>query len=260
MTIRLRALQHTYAAADDARLPALGPLSLDIAENEFVCLLGPSGCGKSTLIRIVAGLTAPTSGHALYKDAPVTAPLDEIAIMFQNANLLPWRSVLDNIALPLELAGVSRVERHRVIRDLLPQLGLAGFEDAFPAELSGGMAQRAALGRVIVQAPRVWLLDEPFGALDALTREKLGLELLRLRAQSRQTILMVTHDINEAILLADRVVVLSPRPGQVVADIAVDLPRPRLPDLMYSADFIALARHVRSAIETTHENCERTTT
>ena len=260
MTISLRALQHSYASTDGARLPALGPLSLDIAEDEFVCLLGPSGCGKSTLIRIVAGLTAPTAGQALYKDAPITAPLDDFAIMFQDANLLPWRSVLDNVALPLELAGMSRVARHKIVRDLLPQLGLAGFEKAYPAELSGGMAQRAALGRVIAQNPRVWLLDEPFGALDALTREKLGLELLRLRAQSRQTILMVTHDINEAVLLADRVIVLSPRPGRVVADIAIDLPRPRKPDMFYAADFSALARQVRSAIETPRETCERTTT
>lgn len=249
MTIRLHALQHRYFAVDSVPLPALGPISLEIATDEFVCLVGPSGCGKSTLVRIVAGLLAPSAGHVSYMDAPITAPLDDIAIMFQAANLLPWRTVLDNIALPLELAGVPRPQRHQIARDLLPQLGLQQFERAYPTELSGGMAQRAALGRVIVQAPQVWLLDEPFGALDALTREKLSLELLRLRARSRQTILMVTHDIAEAVLLADRVIVLSQRPGKLVADIAIDLPRPRQPDLLYDSDFLRLAKRVRAAIE-----------
>ncbi len=249
MTIGLQALQHSYLAADSVPLPALGPLSLEIAADEFVCLVGPSGCGKSTLVRIVAGLLAPSAGQATYMGAPINAPLDDIAIMFQAANLLPWRTVLDNIALPLELAGMPRPQRHQIARDLLPQLGLQHFARAYPAELSGGMAQRAALGRVIVQAPPVWLLDEPFGALDALTREKLSLELLRLRARSRPTILMVTHDIAEAVLLADRVIVLSPRPGKLVADIAIDLPRPRQPDLLYDSDFLRLAKRVRAAIE-----------
>jgi len=249
VTISLHALQHSYSAVDSAPLPALGPISLEIAADEFVCLVGPSGCGKSTLVRIVAGLLAPSAGEATYLGAPITAPLDDVAIMFQAANLLPWRTVLDNISLPLELAGLPRPQRHQIVRDLLPQLGLQQFERAYPAELSGGMAQRAALGRVIVQAPQVWLLDEPFGALDALTREKLSLELLRLRARSRQTILMVTHDIAEAVLLADRVLVLSPRPGKLVADIAINLPRPRKPDMLYHSDFLRLARQVRAAIE-----------
>ncbi len=249
MTISLRDLQHSYAAFERAPLLALGPISLEIAANEFVCLVGPSGCGKSTLVRIVAGLLAPSAGVATYMGEPITAPLDEFAMMFQAANLLPWRTVLDNIALPLELAGVPRRRRYQVVRDLLPQLGLQQFERAFPAELSGGMAQRAALGRVIVQAPALWLLDEPFGALDALTREKLSLELLRLRARSRQTILMVTHDIAEAVLLADRVIVLSQRPGRLVADIAIDLPRPRQPELLYHRDFLRLTKRVRAAIQ-----------
>ena len=155
--------------------------------------------------------------------------------MFQDANLMPWRTALDNIALPLEIAGVGRQERYRIARALLPQLRLERFEGAYPAELSGGMAQRVALGRVIVQQPRVLLLDEPFGALDALTREKLSLELLRLRQRYVQTIVMVTHDINEAVFLADRVIVLSRRPGKLVADIPVDLPRPAPPGLDLSA-------------------------
>ena len=249
MSVSLRDLQRSYAAVDGKPLPALGPLSLEIAADEFVCLVGPSGCGKSTLVRIVAGLLAPSAGEATYKGAPITTPPDEFAIMFQAANLLPWRTVLDNITLPLELAGLPRPERHQLARDLLPQLGLQQFERAYPAELSGGMAQRAALGRVILQAPKVWLLDEPFGALDALTREKLSLELLRLRARSSQTILMVTHDIAEAVLLADSVIVLSQRPGKLVADIAIDLPRPRQPDMLYDSHFLRLTKRVRAAIE-----------
>ena len=249
MTLSLRELQVSYQAPEGAPLPALGPLSLDIAADEFVCLVGPSGCGKSTLVRVLAGLLPATGGAALYKGAPITRPLDDIAIMFQDANLLPWRSVLDNIALPLELKGAGRAQREKVVRDLLPSLGLQRFENAYPHELSGGMAQRAALGRVIVQAPRVWLLDEPFGALDALTREKLSLELLRLRADSRGITLLVTHDIHEAALLADRVIVLSPRPGRVVADIAIDLPRPRSADMIYGRDFLRLARQIREKIE-----------
>ncbi len=249
MTISLCELQVSYQAPDGSPLPALGPISLEIARDEFVCLVGPSGCGKSTLTRVLAGLLPASSGTALYKSAPINRPLDDIAIMFQDANLLPWRSVLDNIALPLELKGVGHAQRQEIVRDLLPQLGLQRFERAYPHELSGGMAQRAALGRVIVQAPRVWLLDEPFGALDALTREKLSLELLRLRADSRPTILLVTHDINEAALLADRVIVLSPRPGTIVADIAIDLPRPRSPDMFYQRDFLRLAKQIRAKLE-----------
>ena len=249
MKLSLRQLAVSFRGPDGETLPALGPISFDVADNQFVCLVGPSGCGKSTLIRVLAGLLPATTGSALCDDIPVTRPLNDIAIMFQDANLMPWRTVLDNIALPLEIAGVPAPERHATVRDLLPQLNLENFAQAYPAELSGGMAQRAALGRVIVQQPRVWLLDEPFGALDALTREQLSLELLKLRASSRQTIIMVTHDINEAVLLADRVIVMSRRPGKLVADIPIDLPRPRSTEMMYQREFLQLARRVRAGIE-----------
>ena len=249
MSISLLDLRVTYQTADGAPLPALGPISLDIAADEFVCLVGPSGCGKSTLTRVAAGLQRASSGSAFYKGEPIQRPIPDIAIMFQDANLLPWRTALDNIALPLELAGMAPSQRRRIVRDLLPQLGLQDFANAWPHELSGGMAQRAALGRIIVQAPTVWLLDEPFGALDALTRERLSLDLLKLRAGARQTILMVTHDINEAVLLADRVIVLSARPGTIVADFAIDLPRPRDSSMLYASDFLRLAKQVRSAIQ-----------
>ena len=249
MKLSLQRVEVSYPAPEGAYLPALGPISFEVEDDEFVCLVGPSGCGKSTLIRVLAGLLSPTAGAAYCGDELIDRPLPHIAIMFQDTNLMPWRTVLDNIALPLELAGVTKKERYRTVRGLLSQLNLAGFELAYPAELSGGMAQRVALGRVILQQPRIWLLDEPFGALDALTREKLSLELLRLRGRSRQTIVLVTHDISEAVLLADRVIVLSRRPGTLVADIAVDLPRPRSTDMIYQADFLRLARQVRSCIE-----------
>lgn len=249
MRLSLQELTIYYPNPDGESLPAMGPISFDVAENEFVCIVGPSGCGKSTLIRVLAGLLHPTSGAAYRDDELIDRPLPGIAIMFQDTNLMPWRTVLDNIALPLEIAGVPATERYRTVRGLLPQLNLEKFEAAYPAELSGGMAQRVALGRVIVQEPRVWLLDEPFGALDALTREKLGLELLRLRSRSKQTIVLVTHDINEAVLLADRIIVMSRRPGMLIADIAVDLPRPRAVGMIYQAEFLRLSRRVRTGIE-----------
>ncbi len=251
MKLSLRELAVRFRAPDGSPLPALGPLSMDVADAEFVCIVGPTGCGKSTLIRVLAGLQRASAGDFLCDGRPARQGAPGAAIMFQDANLLPWRSVRDNIALPLEIAGMPRSARYAIVDELLPQLRLEGFALAYPAELSGGMAQRAALGRVIVQEPRVWLLDEPFGALDALTREALSLELLRLRGRFGRTVLMVTHDINEAVLLADRVIVLSRRPGRLLADIAVELPRPRTAVMIYQDGFLRLARQVREAIQDT---------
>ncbi len=249
MKLSLRELVVDFRTPDQRRLPALGPISLDVLPGEFLCIVGPSGCGKSTLIRALAGLQGATSGSVAGDDAPITAPLSKLAIMFQDANLMPWRTVIDNIALPLELAGVDKARRREAVYELLPQLHLQDFALSYPAELSGGMAQRVALGRVIVQGPRALLLDEPFGALDAMTREKISLELLNLWRKHRQTVVMVTHDINEAVLLADRVVVMSSRPGKLVADIAIELERPRALDMIYRETFLRLARRVRAAID-----------
>ncbi len=249
MILSLRDLVVSFRAPAGDLLPVLGPISFDVADSQFVCVLGPSGCGKSTLIRVLAGLQAASAGSARYQAQLIQAPSADIAIMFQDPNLMPWRTVLQNIALPLELGGMPRQQRHRIARALLPQLRLNGFEHAYPAELSGGMAQRVALGRVIVQQPKVWLLDEPFGALDALTRERLSLELLRLRAGGEQTVIMVTHDINEAVLLGDRLIVLSRGPGTIVDDINNTLPRPRHVEMMYQPEFIRLTRRVRAAID-----------
>jgi len=249
MQVSIRDLVVNFSAPEGGILPAVGAVSFDVDDGQFVCILGPSGCGKSTLIRVVAGLQAATSGSVWVGEAAINDPLPDVALMFQDANLMPWRTVRDNIALPLELAGVHETQRYKVIQSLLPQLNLDGFDLAYPGELSGGMAQRVALGRVMIQDPRVLLLDEPFGALDALTREKISMDLLRVWQQSKQTVLMVTHDINEAVLLADRIIVLSNRPGKIVADIEVNLPRPRVMDMMYMDTFVGLTKRVRDAID-----------
>lgn len=240
-----------YRAPDGTPLPALGPISLRIEAGEFVCLVGPSGGGKSTLVRVFAGLQMPTDGGAFLNDSPIRQPSHQVALMFQDANLMPWRTVLENIALPLELAGVDRRARHAAALKLLPSLGLDDFAHAYPGELSGGMAQRAALGRVLIQEPEVLLLDEPFGALDALTREQISLDLLRLWSETHQTVFMVTHNINEAVLLADRILVMSRRPGKIIADITVPLPRPRRIDDSYDPLFAETAKQVRTAIDST---------
>ncbi len=239
----------SYPAPGGITLPALGAIRTTIEAGEFVALVGPSGSGKSTLLRVIAGLLQPSVGMVLIDDEAITQPSKRVAIMFQDANLMPWRTVTENIALPLELAGLGKDERTQAAQGLLPRLGLADFPDAYPSELSGGMAQRVALGRVLIQRPDVLLLDEPFGALDAMTRERISQDLIKLWMQERQTVVMVTHDINEAVLLSDRVLVLSQRPGQIVGDYRVPLERPRTPDVMYSEAFGETAHKVRAAIQ-----------
>ncbi len=246
--IGVRGVTIVQTAPDGGALPVLGPATFSLEAGQFVCLVGQSGGGKSTLIRVLAGLIAPTRGEALLDDAPIHEPSRRVALMFQDANLMPWRTVIDNIALPLELAGVATAARHEAASQLLPRLGLAEFALAYPGELSGGMAQRVALGRVLIQHPDVLLLDEPFGALDAMTREQVSVDLLKLWEQERQTVLMVTHDINEAVWLADRVLVMSRRPGQIIADIDVALPRPRQLSDTYSDQFGQIAQQVRANI------------
>jgi NitT/TauT family transport system ATP-binding protein len=250
MKLAVRNLTAVYEAPGSAvPLPALGPVTFTIEAGEFVCLVGPSGCGKSTLIRILAGLQKPTQGQSYLEDELINEPSRRIGIMFQETNLMPWRTVRDNIALPLELTGVAKNTRYEIVQTMLPALGLDEFALAYPGQLSGGMAQRTALGRVLVQQPDVLLLDEPFGALDALTREQVSLDLLKLWANRQQTVLMVTHSIDEAVLLSDRILVMSRRPGQLIADIRVPLNRPRKLEDMYSETFNQIARQVREMIE-----------
>jgi NitT/TauT family transport system ATP-binding protein len=229
-------------------LQALERISLAVYPEEFVCIVGPSGCGKTTLLRLLAGLLRPAAGRVIFEGEVLAAPRRRIGFVFQKANLMPWRSVLGNVVLPLELRGVPPAEARRRAQALIDLVGLNGFETNRPRDLSGGMEQRVAIARALAPDPDVLLLDEPFGALDALTRERMGAELLRIWEARRKTVVMVTHSIPEALLLADRVVVLSPRPGRVRLTVENRLPRPRRMDMEYSAEFGALAAQIRAAI------------
>ncbi len=231
-----------------AGVPALADVSIQLPRATFTCLVGPSGCGKSTLLRILAGLLPPTQGTIWLDDAPLTQPQRHIGIAFQSPTLMPWRTVQQNLLLPLELLGVPRREQLPRARWMLDRLGLAEFARAYPAALSGGMAQRLSIGRALMHNPEVLLLDEPFGALDALTREQIGAELLRIWAMDRKTVLMVTHSIQEAVLLADQVYVMSPRPGRIMRRITIDLPRPRGLELFAQPAFQQLENEIRQTL------------
>ena len=228
---------------------ALERVSLTVAAQEFVCVVGPSGCGKTTLLRVLAGLLSPSAGRVWFEGQPLTGPRRRIGFVFQKANLMPWRTVRANLQLPLELQNTAPAETLRRADELIELVGLKGFEHALPRDLSGGMEQRVAIARALIHNPEVLLLDEPFGALDALTRERMGTELLRIWEARQTTVIMVTHSIPEAVLLSDRVMVLSARPGQVRLTLPIPLPRPRRMDMEYSAAFGALATEVRGAIE-----------
>ena len=222
---------------------ALQDLSFSLQENDFVCLIGPSGSGKSTLLRVLAGLVQPTRGAARFKSRHPA-----VGLVFQKANLMPWRRVIENISLPLELQNIPPDAIKRRALELIRLVGLEGFENAYPRDLSGGMAQRVAIARSLMQDPDLLLLDEPFGSLDALTRERMGDELLHIWQARQKTVLMVTHSISEAIYLSDRVLVLSPRPGRIDMQLEVPLPRPRTPVLRYSPEFSALSHQLRDSL------------
>lgn len=227
-------------------LQALERLSFSVRAQEFLCILGPSGSGKSTLLRILAGLLPPTEGEVLF----LNGHRPRIGMVFQQANLMPWRTVLGNILLPLELMGVKREQAESQARELLELVGLQGFENAWPRDLSGGMAQRVALARALIHDPDLLLLDEPFGSLDALTRERMWDELSRIWQARQKTVIMVTHSISEALFLADCILVLTPRPGRLRLEMKVDLPRPRHDEMRYSAHFVTLARKLKVVIGT----------
>lgn len=225
-------------------LEALEAVSFAVYAEEFVCILGPSGSGKSTLLRILAGLLPPTRGELLFPSGRSA----RVGMVFQQANLMPWRTVLGNITLPLELQGMDSATARPRAQAMIELVGLQGFESAWPRDLSGGMAQRVALARALVHDPDLLLLDEPFGSLDALTRERMWDELLRIWQSRRKTVLMVTHSISEALFLADRVLVLSQRPGRIKLDLTVDLPRPRREEMRYTPRFGQLAKRLKEAI------------
>ncbi|MES2582132.1 MAG: ABC transporter ATP-binding protein [Pseudomonadota bacterium] len=221
----------------------LHDVSLSFAPGEFICLLGPSGCGKSTLLGALAGHLQPSHGSLHLDGMPIHGPAPERGLVFQHHTLFPWRSVLDNVAFGLKMKGVAKAERERQALELLDLVGLKGFEHRYPRELSGGMQQRVEIARVLINHPHVLLMDEPFGALDALTRVKMQQLLLEVWSRVRTTVVFVTHDIDEALFLADRLLIMSPRPGRIVEDLRPGFARPRLADLVTDPQFVALKRH-----------------
>lgn len=247
--LKFSAISHTYAGAS-GDVTALDRIDLSIRPGEFVAIVGSSGCGKSTLLRIASGLLAPTAGVALVDGEVVDSPRRDVSMIFQDAVMLPWFSVIDNVTLPVRIAGGDMQEARQRAAELLDRVGLAGFHDVAPSQLSGGMRQRAAIVRALMTRPRLLLLDEPFGALDALTREQMNLELARVAEASGCGVLLITHSISEAVFLADRAIVMTPRPGRIADEINVPLPRPRSAETMLHKDFAALCHQVRGHFQT----------
>jgi ABC-type nitrate/sulfonate/bicarbonate transport system ATPase subunit len=228
---------------------ALEPTTLTVADNDFVTILGPSGCGKSTLLRLIAGLDQPTIGQILLDGKAVSAPGADRGMVFQSYTLFPWLTVGDNIAFGLREKGVAWEQREKIVRDWLGRIGLAGFEHHYPKQLSGGMQQRTAIVRALVQDPRLLLMDEPFGALDAMTREQMNLELLRIWSKSDKTVIFITHSIAEAIFLSDRVIAMTARPGTIADVITINLPRPRELSVINTDRFGRYAAKLRSLLD-----------
>ena len=243
--IAIKALTKTYRTAD-GDVPSLTPIDLDIRDGEFVAVVGPSGCGKSTLLKLIAGLIPPSSGSIEVDGKPVVDPPDDVGIVFQSPVLLAWRSVLRNIMMPVEVRKLDHATHLARAQALIKTAGLTGFEGKYPWQLSGGMQQRAAICRALVHDPKIVLMDEPFGALDALTRERMNLQLQRIHFETRKTIFLITHSIPESVFLADRVIVMTDRPGAIAAIYDVPLPRPRTLEMMGAPAFTELARQVRS--------------
>jgi NitT/TauT family transport system ATP-binding protein len=248
--LRIAGLEKIYKAKDGIDVHALKDFNLDIAEGEFVTIVGPSGCGKSTLLKILAGTLERSAGTIAMRGKSLSGPSRELGVVFQAPVLLPWRTVLQNVMVPIEVQRHDRVRFLAKAKQLLAMVGLTGFESKYPNELSGGMQQRVGICRALVHDPSFLLMDEPFGALDAMTRETMNGELQRIWSDSKKTIMLVTHSIPEAVYLADRVVVMTPRPGRIVEIIAIDLPRPRRLALQTTPEFgrfvAAIRRHFNS--------------
>jgi NitT/TauT family transport system ATP-binding protein len=241
-SIRLDAITRRF----DSGVDALQDIGFEVPAGQFVALLGPSGCGKTTLLRIIAGLDRASAGRVAVDTDSGAA---QISYVFQDPTLMPWATLYDNVRLPLRIAGVSRADTRRRIEPALQSLGLEGFADAYPGELSGGMRMRASIARALVTHPRVLLMDEPFAALDEITRARLNDDLLTLWRQQGFTATFVTHSVFEAVYLSERVLVMSARPGRVVADLAIELPYPRHPELRLSPEYAELCRRVSAALE-----------
>jgi NitT/TauT family transport system ATP-binding protein len=242
--ISIQQLSKHYTTRDGG-VAALERISFAVDEGEFVAVVGPSGCGKSTLLKILAGLLSPSAGSASLRGTVIQGPRRDIGVVFQAPVLFPWRTVLDNVLLPIDVQGLGRERFMPAAMDLLALVGLREFERRYPWELSGGMQQRVAITRALIHDPAMLLMDEPFGALDAMTREHMNLELQRIWMEKKKTVFFITHSIPEAVFLADRVLVMTPRPGRVVDDLRIKLPRPRPLDVMTTPEFGEYTRHIR---------------
>ncbi len=246
-TVRIAALKKSYGD-----LEAIRQISFDVGDGEFLSVLGPSGCGKSTLLMMIAGVIAPTAGEIRVKDAKVAGPRREVGVVFQSPVLLPWRTVLQNVLFPIELQKLPRSQYQPRAMELLRMAKIEEFAGLLPRQLSGGMRQRVAICRALVHNPSILLMDEPFSALDAITRDEMGVELLRIWQANRKTVIFVTHSIREAAFLSDRVLVMGRRPATIIDDLAIDLPRPRHIAMTEDETFNRLVRHLRKAIEASH--------
>ncbi|HVY15123.1 MAG TPA: ABC transporter ATP-binding protein [Rhodopila sp.] len=231
-----------------AGVVALSEIEFSIREGELVVVVGPSGCGKSTLLRILAGLLPQSEGEASLHGTPITGPRRDIGVVFQSPVLFPWRTVLGNALLPVDVQRLGRDKLRATAMDLLRLVGLDGFEHRYPWQLSGGMQQRVALVRALIHDPALLLMDEPFGALDAMTREQMNQELQRIWMERRKTVLFITHSIGEAVFLADRVLVMTPRPGRIADELVIDLPRPRGLEVMNTPEFGAYVKRIRTGL------------
>lgn len=248
VTLSFRDVSKTYHTRTGP-IEALKNFDLDVGEGEFISIVGPSGCGKSTLLSMASGLAFPSEGNVHIKGQPVTAPVTDIGIVFQTDVLLDWRRVIDNILIQPEMRGQGRTAFEQSARELLAMVGLEGFERKYPWELSGGMRQRVSICRALIHQPPLLLMDEPFGALDALTREQMVMELHQIWLSTRKSVIFITHDIQEAVLLADRVVVMTPRPGRIAEIIETGLPHPRRPATMETQRFVNVVARVRHLFE-----------
>jgi NitT/TauT family transport system ATP-binding protein len=248
---RFAKVNKTYRSKDGGDVAALRGIGFDVKKGEFITVVGPSGCGKSTLLRILAGLARASDGEVAISGRIVSGPGRDVGVVFQAPVLLPWRNVLQNVLVPAEVQKRDRTRAIERARHYLEMVGLSGFETKYPNELSGGMQQRVGIARALVNDPSLLLMDEPFGALDAMTRESMNLELLRLKERTGSTIMLVTHSIPEAVFLGDRVVVMSPRPGRVTRIVEVDLPRPRTLKLINTEHFGVYVSGIRDDLQAT---------
>jgi len=248
--IQAKGIVKIYPTQSGEPVLALDQVDLAVGDGEFVCLVGPSGCGKSTLLRLLAGLDTADAGQFSLAGHAIDGPSPEVGVVFQQATLLPWFTIWQNVTLPVRVGGHTPGDREAAIRELIRIAGLEGFENKYPYELSGGMQQRAAIVRALARDPKLLLMDEPFGALDALTREKMNAELQRIWLAKRKTVVLITHSIDEAVFLGDRVVVMSPRPGRIVRELKVDLPRPRIAAETFGhPEHVRLGREIRGLLE-----------